>query len=168
MTVDEWQSGLRRQFAVEQKFRIKNTGGHPVFSDFEVYNPGSGNTYKVSVRDNVKSFNFCSCPDFTISALGTCKHIEYVLHYFSKYKKYSRYLEKPYNPPWSSLSVYYGRKREIRLKKAVKAVLTAEWKELFDENGYLRPGCTGRLEEFIAAAVKTNPTFRVTPMFMIT
>jgi len=77
MTVDEWQSGLRRQFAVEQKFRIKNTGGHPVFSDFEVYNPGSGNTYKVSVRDNVKSFNFCSCPDFTISALGKTSFITF-------------------------------------------------------------------------------------------
>jgi len=43
------------------------------------------------------------------------------------------------------------------LKKAVKAVLTAEWKELFDENGYLRPGCTGRLEEFIAAPVLREP-----------
>ena len=78
MSVDQWQTELRKQFALKQKFRIRNTGYHPVYSDFEVFNPETGKTYKVSIRDNIKSFNFCSCPDFTINALGTCKHIEYI------------------------------------------------------------------------------------------
>lgn len=87
LSVDEWQLRLRKQFAKEQKFKIKNIDDHLVYSDFEVHNPETGNTYKVSIRDSVTSFNFCSCPDFKINGLGTCKHIEYLLYYFSKYKK---------------------------------------------------------------------------------
>ena len=35
LSFEEWQIGLRRQFALTQKFIIKNTGNHPVYSDFE-------------------------------------------------------------------------------------------------------------------------------------
>jgi len=79
MTVEEWQVALRKQFAEKQNFTFKNIGDHPVFSDFNVFNPVSGNTYKVAIRSYEFGANFCSCPDFKINDLGTCKHIEYVL-----------------------------------------------------------------------------------------
>ena len=63
MSLEKWQTELRKQFAADQKFELKNIGDYPVFSDFEVFNPDSGKSYKVSVRDNKNSFNFCSCPD---------------------------------------------------------------------------------------------------------
>ena len=66
ISIDEWQTGLRRQFAPDQKFKFKNTGDHPVFSDFEVFNPETKKRYKVSIRDNIKSYNFCPCPDFKV------------------------------------------------------------------------------------------------------
>lgn len=163
MSVDEWQTALRRQFAADQKFKIKNIGTHPVFSDFEVYNPDSGKTYKVSIRDNVTSFNFCSCPDFTISALGTCKHIEYALYYFSKYKKYQKYLDEPYIPSYSSLSIFYGKIRKIRLKMAYHSEMPIEKKDLFDSEGFLYPGMIGKLSSFIDSALKSDPSFRVYP-----
>ena len=59
MSVDEWQAELRKQFATDQKFKIQNTGDHPFYSDFEVSNPETGKSYKVSIRDNVSSYNYC-------------------------------------------------------------------------------------------------------------
>ena len=59
LSVTEWQSGLRKQYAKEQNFKFKNIGSHPVYSDFEVYNPQTEKTYKVSIRDGAESYNFC-------------------------------------------------------------------------------------------------------------
>ncbi len=69
ISIEEWQTGLRKQFAPDQKFKFKNIGDHLVYSDFEVFNPQTEKRYKVSIRDNVKSYNFCSCPDFKINGL---------------------------------------------------------------------------------------------------
>lgn len=44
--VDEWQRLLRRQYAEMLLFRIKNTGEHPIFSEFAVTNAASGKTYR--------------------------------------------------------------------------------------------------------------------------
>jgi hypothetical protein len=79
LTVEEWQAALRKQYALEQKFKVRDIGTEPLYSDYEVYNPESNRTYKVSIRDNISSCNFCSCPDFKVNTLGTCKHVEFVL-----------------------------------------------------------------------------------------
>ena len=79
MSLEDWQIELRRQFGLEQNFRLKNVGEHPLFSAFEVTNPQSKNTYRVQVRGARVGDNFCSCPDFATNTLGTCKHIEFTL-----------------------------------------------------------------------------------------
>ena len=79
MGLEEWQTLLRRQFGREQKFKLENTGAQPVFSTFHVTNPATRNTYRVEIRGLHPGDNFCTCPDFTTNALGTCKHIEFVL-----------------------------------------------------------------------------------------
>lgn len=73
MSYDEWQIKLRRQFAHEQNFKVTNVGDHGVYSDFELLNPQTNQTYKVAIRSKDIGLNFCSCPDFTINTLGTCK-----------------------------------------------------------------------------------------------
>jgi len=163
ISIDEWQTGLRRQFAPDQKFKFKNTGDHPVYSDFEVYNPETEKRYKVSIRDNVKSYNFCSCPDFKINGLGTCKHIEYLLHYFSRYKRYRKYLGKPHVPKYSSLSIFYGNERKVWLKKAVNSVSLPGEDSLFDNEGFLINEKLPELPSFIDLALKNEPGFRVYP-----
>ncbi len=163
MTVDEWQSQLRKQYAADQHFKIKNIGNHPFFSDFEVFNPVSGNTYKVSVRDNIKSFHFCTCPDFTINNLGTCKHIEYVLQKFEKYKKYTRYFTARQKNGYSSLSVFYGQERKIRLKKADSVQAFEDEKELFDEEGFLFASRISDLGSFIRKAKLMDSNLKVYP-----
>jgi hypothetical protein len=39
MSMESWQTALRRQFGREQRFSLKNTGTHRVFSEFEVTKP---------------------------------------------------------------------------------------------------------------------------------
>ena len=163
ISIDEWQTGLRKQFAPDQKFKFKNTGDHPVYSDFEVFNPETEKRYKVSIRDNIKSYNFCSCPDFKINGLGTCKHIEFMLHYFSLYKRYRKYIGKPHVPKYSSLSIFYGNERKVWLKKALDALPVPGEKGLFDNEGFLISGKLPELPSFIDMTLKNEPGFRVYP-----
>ena len=163
MSVDEWQAELRKQFATDQKFKIQNTGDHPFYSDFEVFNPETGKTYKVSIRDNVSSYNYCSCPDFKINTLGTCKHIEYVLFKLLRYKKYQKYFTQLQPNNYSSLSILYGHDRYIRLKKADSCHEYENEEKYFDDQGYLLPGMIYELDSFIKSVVKTDPSFRIYP-----
>ena len=50
MSVEEWQLALRREFGREQRFKIKNLGNEPVFSEFQVATPESGGAYRVAIR----------------------------------------------------------------------------------------------------------------------
>ena len=149
LTVEEWQSALRKQFAVEQKFDITNVGDHAVFSDFEVYNPKSRKTYKVAIRDGSISTNFCSCPDFAVNNLGTCKHIEYVLHSLLKYKKYQRIYQKPPKVSYASLSIDYNNNQRVWLKKPDSSISFELETEFFDTDGYLLAEKVEELDVFI-------------------
>lgn len=163
MPLEEWQAQLRKQFAVDLKFEVSNIGDYPVFSDFKVYNPESEKCYKVSIRDNRRSNDFCSCPDFRINGLGTCKHIEYVLAGLRKLNRNQEYFGKMHQPGYSSLSIHYGKERRIRLKKAGDISFDGFESGYFDENGYLLPGKTGFVETFINRAVEIDPGLRVYP-----
>lgn len=79
MSLETWQRELRRQFGREQRFELTNVGAEQVFSDFEVRNPQSASTYRVAIRGVRPGENYCTCADFATYALGTCKHVEFVL-----------------------------------------------------------------------------------------
>jgi hypothetical protein len=70
MSLEAWQVALRRQFAREQKFRVKNIGAQPIFTEFHVTNPQSGKTYRVAIRGERLGDNYCSCPDFATNTLA--------------------------------------------------------------------------------------------------
>ena len=79
MTLDQWQIALRNQYGKASKFSIINVGEHPVFSDFILTNPETGNEYKLAIRSKDNSANFCSCMDFKTNRLGTCKHLGFAI-----------------------------------------------------------------------------------------
>ena len=140
MTLEQWQVALRKQFALEQNFDVENIGNHPVFSDFNVHNNKSNRTYKVAIRDERKGLNFCSCPDFKVSALGTCKHIEYLLYQLQGKNRITNILKKDMPPNIHLLSLRYGHERKMILRIgsnnsiAIKAIA----KDYFDENNFLK------------------------------
>ncbi len=89
LSLEAWQVGLRKQFAETREFGIEKLGREPVFTDYRVTNHENHNSYKVSLRDNMHSMNFCECMDFKTNLLGTCKHIEAVIRMAeSRFKKF--------------------------------------------------------------------------------
>jgi superfamily II DNA or RNA helicase len=75
----EEQIDLRRRRAAESPLQIKKLGRNRVFTDYEVKNPKTAGTYRISIRGFDVGDNACDCPDFRSNTLGTCKHIEAVL-----------------------------------------------------------------------------------------
>jgi SNF2 family DNA or RNA helicase len=83
-TTDEQEILKRQRRAREERPRITNlTPAHGVFSDFAVRSP-SGLEYRVEIRDVAARQLACTCTDFRINGLGTCKHVEAVLLYCSR------------------------------------------------------------------------------------
>jgi hypothetical protein len=94
----DWQRGLRRQFGREQAFGRENLGSEPFFSEFRVSNPVSRSSYRVATRGPGPGGNFCSCPDYSTSELGTCKHLEFTLAQLEKKRGAKPAFARGYQP----------------------------------------------------------------------
>ncbi len=113
MSLDDWQVALRRQYGREQKFRLKNLGEDPIFSEFEVTNPETQRTYRVAIRGYALGENFCTCPDFAVNTLGTCKHIEFTLAKLARKRGAKPALAAGYQPTFSEIYLQYGARRVV-------------------------------------------------------
>ena len=79
MTLEQWQidrcgtnSGGRREF----RSKISTA---PRFSPITWSRIPHKRTYRVSIRGSRPGDNHCTCPDFSVNTLGTCKHVEFTL-----------------------------------------------------------------------------------------
>jgi superfamily II DNA or RNA helicase len=152
----DWQRGLRRQFGREQVFGLENLTREPFFSEFRVSNPVSKSSYRVAIRGMGPGGNFCSCPDYATSELGTCKHLEFTLAQLEKKRGAAAAFARGYQPAFSELylrndgrrSVYFraGSDCPPALKKAAAALFDAE------QNGMLPDERLAELEHFMAEA----------------
>lgn len=96
--------------------------------------------YRIHIRSLQRRANYCSCPDFAANELGTCKHIEAVLHRLRKRDDFKQLLTQA--PP--QLSVYLDWEAEaapvIRLQ--LGAVRDADMERIvldhFDADGRFR------------------------------
>jgi len=165
MTWEQWQTALRREFGRQQSFDLKNLGTDRVFSEFRITNPKTGGEYSVAIRGLRPGDNFCSCPDFAVNTLGTCKHIEFVLDKLQQQRGGTAALEKGYVPPYSEIFVRYGAKREIvfRPGSACPSELKDLAREYFDREGLLRSNAPMKFERFLAAARQNEPELRCYP-----
>ena len=112
----EWQRGLRRQFGREQAFALENLTSEPFFSDFRVSNPASKSSYRVAIRGMGPGGNFCSCPDYATSELGTCKHIEFTLARLEKKRGAKAAFARGYQPAFSELYLRNDGRRRIHFR----------------------------------------------------
>lgn len=55
--------------------------------------------YQVQIRSLTQRVNYCTCPDLANNRLGTCKHIEAVLHRIQKDERYKTALNNAENAP---------------------------------------------------------------------
>jgi hypothetical protein len=162
LTVEEWQTTLRKQIAEKSLFTIQNNGEGPVFSDYSVHNAATKNTYKVALRSADNSLNFCSCYDFKTNQLGTCKHIEAVLLKISKKPALRKALLQPYNTAYSSIYIEYRGLQKVMLRigteneKAFKLLKN----DYCNPDGSLHQKAFEAIDTLLQKAYKINPTFR--------
>ncbi len=165
LSLEAWQKILRKQFVTDKYFRITRLGGHPVFADYDVFNPATKNTYKVALRDNregrTDSLNYCSCMDFKTNRLGTCKHLEAVLLQVRSNPRMAYMLNQGYHPSYTSVYLHYGEQRNVKIR--IGADDRDAFRELavqyFDQDT-LRQDAYQRFEFFLAEAHAINEEFR--------
>jgi superfamily II DNA or RNA helicase len=85
-TIAERELAVRRERGASELFRIRWLEGGPIYGHYEVRSPSS-RRYGVVIRALDRPHNSCSCPDFEANLLGSCKHIEAVLHRLRKRNK---------------------------------------------------------------------------------
>jgi superfamily II DNA or RNA helicase len=84
------------------------------YGDYVVQS-ASGRKYRVAMRGPSLFENYCSCPDFAVNTLGTCKHIEALL--LDMRERFGRSFQRQtYRRTRASLSLHYGETIEVRLK----------------------------------------------------
>lgn len=162
MSHEEWQVELRRQFGREQAYELKNLGAHPVFSEFAVTNPQTSRTYRVAIRGEALGVNYCSCPDFAVNTLGTCKHIEFTLARLARSQRQRALLQAGYTPPFSEVYVRYGAQRHVALSVGSEAPLAFRGlaAEYFDEGGVLRADAFAAFEGFLTGTARLGHEVR--------
>src|SRR5450759_1211313 len=115
---------------------VSRPAGQP-FGDYQVKS-ASGKTYRVAMRGPGLFENFCSCPDFAVNTLGTCKHIEALLMRLRE--EHGRALErKAYKRSRASLALQYGETLDVRLRLPASPTpaLVALAGKYFDATGRL-------------------------------
>src|SRR6266487_6746452 len=134
----EQQIAERRERAGAAIAKILERPVSELFGDYRVMS-ASGKTYRVAMRGLGLFENYCSCPDFAVNTLGTCKHIEALL--LRLRKRYRRSLEgKAYARTRASISLQYGECIDIRLRlpAAPSPALLKLAEDYFDAAGLLR------------------------------
>src|SRR5215510_1934227 len=152
----EWQRGLRRQFGREQAFGLENLGADPFFSEFRVSNPVAKSSYRVAIRGRGPGGNFCSCPDYATSELGTCKHLEFTLAELEKKRGAKSAFARGYQPAFSELYLHNDGRRRIHFRAGTDCPPTlreaaAAFFDL-DHDGMLPDDRYDQLESFMAMA----------------
>src|SRR5438477_11772480 len=133
----EQQIAERRERAGAIAKVLERPSGEP-YGDYRVQS-ASGKTYRVAMRGPGLFENYCSCPDFAINTLGTCKHIEAVL--LRLRQKHGSALEREkFQRTRASISLHYGETVGIRLRLPAKpsTALQALAESYFDSQGLLR------------------------------
>lgn len=133
----EQQIEERRSRAKDAVAKILARPAGSPFGDYQIKS-SSGRAYKVSVRGTGLFENYCSCPDFAVNTLGTCKHIEGMLARLHRSK--GRAVQAAYyKRTRASLSLSYGDALEVvlRLPAEPSAQVRALGKRYFDQDGRL-------------------------------
>src|SRR5580658_4102164 len=112
MLIEE-QIAERRDRAKTAVAQVLARPASGTFGDYKVQS-SSGKTYRVAMRGPGLFDNYCSCPDFAVNTLGTCKHIEAVLANLRSRKGKSVDRAK-YQRSRASISLQYGDQIEVRL-----------------------------------------------------
>jgi len=98
----------------KDKMSLESADPEVVWTDYSVTSYASGKTYRVALRGFKRGESYCSCPDFKVNTLGTCKHIMYVQQE-AKRRFSDAQLQQPYRRKHVSVVLRYGKEVELRV-----------------------------------------------------
>jgi superfamily II DNA or RNA helicase len=152
MTLEQWQVALRRQFGRDQKFKLEAVdGAGELFADYLVTNPESGHTYRVGIRGLQLGDNHCTCPDFAVNTLGTCKHVEFVLAKLERKPGGRKRLAEGYRPAFTEVVLRYGSDRRVIVRPGTE-IDPAAWRRAsrdLEADGSLKPAAFDHFDELL-------------------
>ena len=112
MSLAQWQAALRREFGREQRFKLKNLGDEPVFSEFEVSNPATKGTYRVAIRGSRRATTTARAPTSPSTRWAPASTSSSRWPNWSGGPDGKRALAAGFQPPYSEMFLRYGAKRE--------------------------------------------------------
>jgi hypothetical protein len=140
-TTDEEELKLRRQRGAKEPMQVTSLGSYPTPFDNYLVRSGTSLEYTVEIRSLSEPCNSCSCPDFQVNHLGTCKHIEKVLYTLKKEE--DSYGQK--NNSSSLVEIFFdntcsGEVKVVWPEESSKdSQLTEAFKPLFSSDNILLP-----------------------------
>ena len=155
LDAETWQRGLRAQFGREQDFTWRQLEGELPFGRFRVHNPQTAREYRVQICGQALGDNHCSCADFATNDLGTCKHIEFLLHRLRARRGAKTALARGWLAPVSEIRVQPGALRTLRFHAgaACPEALRQRAAALFDQaDDCMAPERWAELDGFLKAA----------------
>lgn len=126
------------------------------YGDYKVKS-ASGRTYRVALRGPALFENYCSCPDFAVNTLGTCKHIEAMLLRVRRRGRKAPPRAK-YERTRASIALQYGDTIEVRLHfpASPSPALRSLAEEYFGPAGLLRRESFRQFDEILEALRKAD------------
>jgi superfamily II DNA or RNA helicase len=133
----EQEIAARRERAQGAVARILSRPDGEIYGDYQIRS-SSNRTYRVAMRGPGLFDNYCSCPDFAVNTLGTCKHIEALL--LRLLRRHGEAFRGKFNRTRASLSLHCGETLGVRLRlpSAPSPALRALAREYFDASGLLK------------------------------
>ena len=134
----EQQIAERQERSASAVAQVLERPAGSAYGDYKIKS-GSGRTYRVALRGPGLFENYCSCPDFAVNTLGTCKHIEGILGRLRQHRR--KALETTaYKRTRASIALQYGDSIEVRLHlpASPSPALRSLAAESFDAAGLLR------------------------------
>lgn len=125
-TTNDEELHFRKLRSLKDPMEILPLDAYPLPYDNYLVRSGTGIDYTVELRSLKNPCNSCSCPDFQISTLGTCKHIEKILGSLNRKKKSDSLLQED-----SSLV-------EIFINPAKDDEVTIHWPETSEDLSSLK------------------------------
>ena len=136
-TSDEDEILKRRLRAREETFRIENlVPSAPIFSNFKIHS-ASGLSYCAEIREIAPPLFSCTCTDFRINGLGTCKHIEALLLHLARRHRAEFAAAKRIPSPRTDI-VPHAESHRLRVERNLEK-LPARFRQLFDSEGFQLP-----------------------------
>jgi superfamily II DNA or RNA helicase len=137
--------------------RRRSGGRQGLLGEYEVASPSS-RAYRVTLRALDAAHNGCDCPDFATNLLGTCKHVEAVLHHLrtDAPRRVKRALAEARATSYLHLVFEPDESVGIRLAEAARPVERRLSARFFGPDGRLRGSLPAAWPELERAAMEAG------------